>query len=226
LITTVHPVLQNIFISFMHPVAVSDAAAVGEAVALDLPPSIAAANLDGEIHEPLQGLQAAFSHRSVPPCTPREKRPRNDLQDLHEDQTAEQTPEEGHWNTLEGPAEIASSDGSSVCRSTWKDHQAGLLPIMHGADPKASSGRPSSQLFEATGSNLGVPMVPRSRASIVEAGELATEPTVVPTYAETIAQLEALLQGYRDFDDTGRDITDATLVYADPPPIYLRRARA
>lgn len=46
------------------------------------------------------------------------------------------------------------------------------------------------------------------------------------TYAETIAQLEALLQGYRDFDDTGRDITDATLVYADPPPIYLRQARA
>lgn len=46
------------------------------------------------------------------------------------------------------------------------------------------------------------------------------------TYAETIAQLEALLQGYRDFDDAGRDITDATLVYADPPPIYLRQARA
>lgn len=36
-----HPVLQNIFISFMHPVAVSDAAAVGEAVAV-APPAAAA----------------------------------------------------------------------------------------------------------------------------------------------------------------------------------------
>lgn len=53
-----HPVLQNIFISFMHPVAVSDAAASGEAVAV-APPAVTAEPSHAEQLQHLADLIAA-----------------------------------------------------------------------------------------------------------------------------------------------------------------------
>jgi hypothetical protein len=62
-----------------------------------------------------------------------------------------------------------------------------------------------------------------SRRRVAQQESASQSDTPNLTYEEEIAQLEALLQGHRDFDESGRDITDIRLIHADPPPVFLRR---
>lgn len=156
-------------LSYVNPVAVSDAASAGEAVAV-APPAAAAdfiQSSDGVVESGHENAGERRSEETVLGNRPAE--PTIQFEGQHEN-----------------GAQISSWDSDQPVRT---DLGTARTDVLQTVGPTASG-----------------------RAEL--------------TYAETIAQLEALLQGYRDFDDTGRDITDATLVYADPPPIYLRRARA
>jgi hypothetical protein len=102
----------------------------------------------------------------------------------------------------------------------------GLMPLPYpaaishsGAAEQAVSVMPPAETAEP----LSAMREPPAAEQIVVMARCQPEPAA--SHAETIALLEELLeQGRREFDDRGRDITDVSLIDADPPPLILRTA--
>jgi hypothetical protein len=167
-----------------YPNAAGSDASAREAAAVDAqPPSSAAADFTGETDESLQDMQSVLPSGGVSSRAAQHERSRDHLQGLHEDQTARETNEEGHGHSVERPPETARSARGAVRRSDWENGEARPLPVLYGENSEASSGRAPSRLLEAIGRDLGMPVVPRGRAPVLEAGELAAEPTISPSGA-------------------------------------------
>lgn len=100
---------------------------------------------------------------------------------------------------------VHSSDGG--VEGNAQSHALGLLPKYNQRGNWKPEGAPPEGFGASKDEPAGVESCPSEALS----------------YEEEIAQLEALLQGHRDFDESGRDITDVRLIHADPPPAFLRR---